>query len=648
MCNAHTALSWERMWTTVKKNTLLRTNIMVCSIIIIGFLVTAVISYHSNWGVFERNVEQVSDLTIESVSHQIDSLFAKPVNVSLTMANDSLLKDFLTGEEEHLDDEAFVGIMREYLNTYREKYSYDSIFLVSARTGRYYHFNGLDRILTPGDPENGWYYSFLETGEEYSLNIDNDQAASNEITVFVNARILDQDGGTMGIVGVGFQVESLQELLRGYEDGFDLRAYLVDSQGMVEISTDQTGYAPTDLFAQCSYPQLKEQILSETEAEQAFWYDSRQGGGYLVSSYIPNLGWFLLIDHDVTAMKQQFTFQLLGSVTVIGLVILAVLMTITRIIHRYNQQVIQLTIAREQEHKTIFQTVAEQSYDDIYEIDVSHDRAASEATLQFFERIGVPEGAAYKTALRMIAERQVKEEFRQGYLDIFSPEAVLRAFAEGRESLRYEFLHSDDGAHYYWQRIIAHLFKWKDDNSVRMLVYHQNIAEEKKRELIMLDKMQRDSLTGLYNKAATQEHIRARLEDSAGRFAFFILDIDNFKQINDRFGHAAGDKVLVRFAAAIRQQFGNDSVVGRIGGDEFAAFMPVADRQAVEKMAEELVLVLCIAVDTDRGICRVSTSIGVAMTPEAGHSFESLYKNADSALYQTKKKGKNGYSFYRK
>ena len=184
----------------MKKNTLLHTNILICVIIIIGFLLTAAISYKTNWGVFEKDVEQVSNLTMEGILHQIDSNFTKPVNISITMANDNLLKEFLAEEEAHLEDEEFIQTMRDYLNAYRVKYGYDSVFLVSRLTSRYYHFKGLDRVLNQGDPENEWYYDFLEAGQEYSLNIDNDEAAKNEITVFINAQILGEDGQVMGIV----------------------------------------------------------------------------------------------------------------------------------------------------------------------------------------------------------------------------------------------------------------------------------------------------------------------------------------------------------------------------------------------------------------------------------------------------------------
>ena len=106
---------------SVKNNILLRTNIFVCTIIILGFAVTSITSYRANIGVFEKDVEDVTDLASEGIYYKIDSIFTKPVNVSLTMANDSLLKEFLAEEQSRMEDETFIKSMRDYLYAYREK-----------------------------------------------------------------------------------------------------------------------------------------------------------------------------------------------------------------------------------------------------------------------------------------------------------------------------------------------------------------------------------------------------------------------------------------------------------------------------------------------------------------------------------------------
>ncbi|HBG2016548.1 TPA: GGDEF domain-containing protein, partial [Clostridioides difficile] len=103
----------------MKKNTLLHTNIMVCIIITLGFVATSIIGYQSNTNIFKNDIEHVSTLAAEGIYYQIDKLLSEPINVSLTMANDSLLKNFLDGEKEHLNDEEFIYKLQDYLNVYR-------------------------------------------------------------------------------------------------------------------------------------------------------------------------------------------------------------------------------------------------------------------------------------------------------------------------------------------------------------------------------------------------------------------------------------------------------------------------------------------------------------------------------------------------
>ncbi len=630
----------------MKNNILLRTNLFVCAVIVLGFIITSVTSYHSNRGIFERDVERVSSLTSEGIYYQVDSIFTKPINISLTMANDSLLKDFLSEEEQRLGDESFLANMRNYLLAYKEKYNYDSVFLVSTNTNRYYHFHGVDRVIQPDDPKDVWYYTLLESNDEYRVDIDDDKAANGEITIFINCKIKSSTGDIMGIVGVGFRVNYMQKLFQEYENRFDVQAYLIDKNGTITISTDKTGFQAVNLFANCGYTESKEKILSNKESTESFWYSSQRGKGFIVAKYIPNLEWHLIIDNDTSALNQKLNRQFFEGILVIFGVIVLVLILITRIIRKYNAQIVQLTVDKEKEHRTIFQLATEKLYENIYELDITHNCAASEATKLYFESLGVPKDTPYDKALQLIAEKQIKAEYRQGYVDTFSPDHVLKAYQDGLESLHYDFMiTNDDGYTYYWMRITARIFYWKEDQSIRMFTYRQNIDAEKQQEKHMVEKMERDSLTGLYNKASTQEHIQTLLlENPEKSFAFFILDIDDFKRINDTYGHATGDLVIADFAKMLKEQFRAEDIVGRIGGDEFVVFISVPSREWVEIKAQSLVLALHHECMDRANRCKISASIGIAIAPESGTDFETLYKNADTALYCIKEKGKNGFA----
>ena len=631
----------------MRKNLLWKTNIFLCCVVLSGFLATSIISYNSNKGIFRKDVERISALTSESVYHQIDSYFTKPVNVSRTMANSRLLKDFLQKEELLPDEESFIRAMRDYLMGYRERYRYDSVFLVSTRTGRYYHFNGLDRTMTPENPENAWYYRFIEADGEYCLNVDNDEAAEDEITVFVNARIEDGNGGTMGIVGVGFRVDDMQTLLKEYENRFGIRALLIDRRGTIEISTERNGHESVNLFEDRAYPELRQRILEDGDESGAFWHPSREGNGYLVYRYIPTPRWHLIIEDDMAALKGTLDRQLLDGIVITVLVTAFVLFTVTRAIRGYDARIVALTAAQENERRNLFREETAKLYEDIYELDVTRNRAGNKATESYFESLGLPGDAPFDQALELVAAKHVKEEFREEYIRIFSPAHVREAFDRGESSLRYDLMFAGDGRNYYWMRITARIYCWKEDRSIRMLTYRQNIDEEKRQESRMVEKLQNDSLSGLYNQATTQHKISALLAENPSRiYAFFILDIDNFKNVNDTCGHAVGDRVITDFARILKSSFRADDVVGRIGGDEFAVFVTAPSREWVENKAANLVSALHHRFEDEETSCPVSASIGISIVPEGGRDFESLYRNADIALYRTKKQGKNGYTIY--
>lgn len=637
----------------MKKSILLRTNMIICIIIILGFTITSIISYRSNIGIFQKDIENVSALASDGIYHKIDSIFAKPVNVSLTMANDSLLVDFLSKEKKHMDEDSYIQQLREYLNSYREKYSYDSVFLVSASTNRYYHFNGIDRLITPDNAENTWYFDFLERENEYSLNVDNDEAADNIITIFVNCKILAKDKSTMGVVGVGVKVDHLQELLKEYDEQYGVTARLIDQNGIIQVSSSETGYENVSIFENSSFAEYKDVILQNKTGKETFWNSQEQSqNGYYVTQYIPNLKWHLVVAKDSTAMNRQLHLQLGRNIAIIIFIITCVLLTITKVIRKYNKQILKLSVDAELEYHKLLHEATEGLYESIFELDITHNCACGEGTKQYFESLGIKRDLPYDQALEIIAQKQVKGDYIQGYLDIFAPQHVLEVYKSGINTLTYDFLFLESPDDYRWMRINARIFYWASNQSIRMITYRQNIDAEKKREIMLLEKSQMDSLTGLYNKRTTEDMISAILCKDASnklRHAFIVFDIDNFKYINDTFGHTFGDSVIIEFAEELRSQFRDSDIVGRIGGDEFAAFM--RDFHDIDSVINKLDRFCSKLSRKDFGKTNsyyISTSIGVSLFPDHGNSYRELYEKADQALYYTKGHGKGSYCIFSK
>ncbi|MBQ4313773.1 MAG: diguanylate cyclase, partial [Clostridia bacterium] len=160
---------------------------------------------------------------------------------------------------------------------------------------------------------------------------------------------------------------------------------------------------------------------------------------------------------------------------------------------------------------------------------------------------------------------------------------------------------------------------------------------------------ERDPLTGVYNKVAVadlvDEYIRRKGKD--GRHALLLCDIDNFKLINDRFGHPFGDTILKEISSSIVSCFRSDDIVGRIGGDEFVVFVDnIPRREYIASAAQKFCESAHSTIKMSGGNVTTSASIGIAIYPDDGENFQSLYNNADWAMYSVKASGKNGYRFY--
>jgi len=178
----------------------------------------------------------------------------------------------------------------------------------------------------------------------------------------------------------------------------------------------------------------------------------------------------------------------------------------------------------------------------------------------------------------------------------------------------------------------------------------QEVAERERvaKELAFLAKY--DPLTHLPNRVMFDEHLHqaiARAGRDGTQLAVFFLDLDNFKDINDSLGHQTGDELLRQFAQRIRATLREIDVIARLGGDEFAILAEELPRgQDAGAVAEKILEAMNRSFALAGNTVLISTSIGIATYPEAGHDAETLVKNADAAMYQAKNEGRNTFAMY--
>lgn len=176
--------------------------------------------------------------------------------------------------------------------------------------------------------------------------------------------------------------------------------------------------------------------------------------------------------------------------------------------------------------------------------------------------------------------------------------------------------------------------------SLMIYLAHSNSRENK--YLIHLSEI--DPLTSVFNKETTQKLIDQKLKNHE-HFCFLILDVDDFKSVNDNYGHAVGDKVLKNLSDLFKNHFRQTDIVGRIGGDEFIIL--IEDEHIAESRIQSLLKKVNELKIEELQDFKLSISVGMAFAPSNGTTFMELYRHADHALYQTKRTGKNNYKIYK-
>ena len=171
--------------------------------------------------------------------------------------------------------------------------------------------------------------------------------------------------------------------------------------------------------------------------------------------------------------------------------------------------------------------------------------------------------------------------------------------------------------------------------------------EQKTREVSDIkNKSCQDALTGLWNRVYTEAAVNKMIAQEA-KGTLMMIDLDNFKAINDNYGHIEGDRVLKMFADTLRDFSGEEDILCRIGGDEFVVFYKdLTSKSEIGSRAADIISDLCDKLERWKFETNSSVSIGIAQAPEDAAEFNRLYNCADKALYYVKQNGKNSYHFF--
>lgn len=245
-----------------------------------------------------------------------------------------------------------------------------------------------------------------------------------------------------------------------------------------------------------------------------------------------------------------------------------------------------------------------------------------------------------------LAQKRVFVEDKEEFLRFFNRKRLLDSFAHGIHTQRLEYRRLDDAGEPLWTVATAQILTDPYTNDVKCFILLQDNDKEKRNELQTLTRSNCDPLTGILNRGAFQEQLILLLtQQSYQRHALIMIDLDGFKRVNDLYGHQFGDRVLVDVANDMKAMLRADDLIGRVGGDEFFICLHSVpeNMEILANRCHALCKTLGKQFGTEVG---VTGSLGVAIYPKDGQTFDELYRHADEALYYAKKHGKSRFIFF--
>ncbi len=621
-----------------------KTNFFVGTVLTIGFCLLTGIYYRSLYKDSMALQEYETSHKAAEIYAEIVPDFLKAIKISNAMSKDGFLVSYLMADDSY-DMPSFKATISKYLNGYYKYNDFSGVFLILEKNKAYYTQNGFMSFISQGTDLYKLYRQLMTYDHDYDITIDFDRnsTSNNEISLFVNQKVRDWSQSVLGITGVYIHLDDMMSKIFNFEITTRTSVSFINASGRLQLSSHTTGISEINWLDLSG----NEAVADELEKLQAdyvnlhkdhIFYINTKTNNFIIIKYIPELSWFLVVESYMGDFLDEFRNTLLVACTLIAAILVILIVFISNIISRADKK----TKLALEDRMRYFQDATRNMFGSIYEIDVTKDIFSPESKMRQFDALKNMGELSYSESLRLFAQRFIKKEFQENFLATFSCKNILLEYSRGTEhiSMDCQFL---VGEAYQWVRFECYIFFIERDKSVYMYLYSKNINTE----VTIMAEARTDSLTGCLTRGALEQAIEeALMQGKEKLYAFFIIDIDNFKRANDTFGHGFGDFCIQQFAIGIRNAFRSNDIIGRIGGDEFVVFLHCPSREWVHEKAVQLVRTLDMDCEQGKARLHISSSIGIALYPHDGEDMATLYRNADAALYVVKENGKNNYQFF--
>lgn len=306
--------------------------IVISLIIFVGVLISSIFSYVSYNNVITENTISIAELSAMNIYSDINKELIKPIYVSLTMANDSFVISWL--ENEDINDSSEITA---YLDGIQEQYDYASVFLISSDSLDYYRYTGFHKTITAQDEHDVWYFDFINSESPYELDVDIDEA-TGLLTIFVNAKLFDADNNLRAVVGVGVEMGYIQDLLSKFEDEYDLEAFLINNDGLVQSHSNSTYIEERNIFEESFYSEYRNEISFESSDN----YIIQKGSRIVITKYINELNWNIIVVKETHIISVFFMNFLVVNLINLFIVVIIISTLVNSVVNKNKLKVYEL------------------------------------------------------------------------------------------------------------------------------------------------------------------------------------------------------------------------------------------------------------------------------------------------------------------